>query len=117
MIGRGIVEDQSRELRPEPTGASDFVRLLDFKAKINALALKIVESNMASQLEERAFALLRGRIPRFYVPSLNERKQVLTWLGMSSKFVRSFDALQLDVEKFEDASGLADFSLIEIKVT
>ena len=53
---------------------------------------------MASQLEGRAFALLRGQIPRFYVPSLDERKQVLSWLGMSSKFVRSFDALQLDVD-------------------
>ena len=72
---------------------------------------------MASQLEERAFELLRGRISRFYVPSLDERKQVLNWLGMSSKFVRSFDALQLNVDKFEDATGLADFSLIEIKVT
>ena len=72
---------------------------------------------MASQLEERAFELLRGRISRFYVPSLDERKQVLKWLGMSSKFVRSFDALLLNVDKFEDASGLADFSLIEIKVT
>ena len=71
---------------------------------------------MASQLEERAFELLRGRISRFYVPNLAERKQVLNWLGMSSKFVRSFDALQLNVDKFEDASGLADFSLIEIKV-
>jgi len=71
---------------------------------------------MASQLEERAFELLRGRISKFYVPSLDERKQVLNWLGMSSKFVRSFDALQLNVDKFEDASGLADFSLIEIKV-
>lgn len=72
---------------------------------------------MASQLEERAFELLRGRISRFYVPNLAERKQVLNWLGMSSKFVRSFDALQLNVDKFEDASGLADYSLIEIKVT
>ena len=72
---------------------------------------------MASQLEERAFELLEGRISRFYVPSLQERKQVLNWLGMSSKFVRSFDALQLEVEKFEDVSGPADFSLIEIKVT
>ena len=71
---------------------------------------------MASQLEEGAFELLRGRISKFYVPSLDERKQVLNWLGMSSKFVRSFDALQLNVDKFEDASGLADFSLIEIKV-
>ena len=71
---------------------------------------------MASQLEERAFELLRGRISKFFVPSLDERKQVLNWLGMSSKFVRSFDALQLNVDKFEDASGLADFSLIEIKV-
>ena len=72
---------------------------------------------MASQLEERAFELLRGRISKFYVPSLDERKQVLNWLGMSSKSVRSFDALQLNVDKFEGASGLADFSLIEIKVT
>ena len=87
------------------------------KLRLTLQPLEIVESNMASQLEEQAFALLRSRIPRFYVPNLKERKQVLTWLGMSSKFVRSFDALQLNVEKFDDASGLADFSLIEIKVT
>ena len=79
--------------------------------------LELVENNMASKLEERAFALLRDRRPRFYVPSLKERKQIISWLGMSSKFVGSFDALQLNVEEFADASGLADFSLMEIKVT
>ena len=87
------------------------------RSRIDASSVKNSGGHVASKLEELAFVFLRERIPGFYVPSLKERKQVLTWLGMSSKFVRSFDALQLNVENFEDASGLADFSLIEIKVT
>ena len=72
---------------------------------------------MAIPLEEQAFDLLREKLNRFYVPNLAERKQVLSWLGISSKFVRSFDGLQLGVENFKDITGPLDFDLIEVKAT
>lgn len=67
--------------------------------------------------EEVGLALLLDKLPKFYVPDLNEKHQVLNWLGIDSKFIRAFDGLLLEVRDFQEISGSKDFSLIEVKVT
>jgi len=72
---------------------------------------------MPTPLEERGISVLVEHLPGFYVPNLIEKKQVLSWLGIDSKFVRSFDGLQMNVESFQEIRQPSDFSLLEMKVT
>ena len=67
--------------------------------------------------EEVGLALLSDKLPEFYVPGLDEKKQVLTWLGIDSKFIRSFDGLLLEVRDFQEISSSKDFSIVEVNVT
>ena len=65
---------------------------------------------MSTRLEEQAFELLGQQIDGFYGPDLAEKHQVLSWLGISRKFIRSFDALRLEVGQFKDISSPSDLS-------
>ena len=72
---------------------------------------------MPTVLEEKGGCILTRQLPGFYVPSLIEKKRVLSWLGIDRRFVRSFDGLRLKVPTYDRVDGPDDFSLIEMKVT
>lgn len=56
-------------------------------------------------------------MPGFYVPSLVEKKTLLKLMGISSRFISTFDAIRLNVSSFANVESTKDFDLIEIKNT
>ena len=76
-----------------------------------------LEAIIPNQLEEQAFGLLRDRLPGFYLPDRDEKRQVRSWLNISDHFRSAFDALLLKVEGFKQIQSPSDFTMVEIKVT
>ena len=68
--------------------------------------------------EKKGFTLLSSLMPKFYVPALEEKKGILTLLGVDEKrFIRAFDGLVLEVSDFESIKTATDFYLVETKTT
>jgi hypothetical protein len=51
------------------------------------------------------------------LPALEERRNLLKLIGVSSKFIRTFDAVKLRVPTIGKVKNGKDFELIEVKVT
>lgn len=71
------------------------------------------DKNKAKQLQGRE--LLEKDMPGFYVPTKDEKKKVLQILGISKRFIATFDALKLNVTSFAKVENAKDFDLLEIK--
>jgi hypothetical protein len=73
------------------------------------------KENASKQL--KGLALLREKMPGFYVPSLVEKKKLLKLMGISARFISTFDGIRLNVDSFAKVESTKDFDLIEIKNT
>jgi len=73
------------------------------------------KKNLATERGGLGFLLRQNKA--FHVPSLEEKRHVLSLLGQDLKYTRSFDVLRLKVSSFERIRGKNDFELIEVKVT
>jgi len=51
------------------------------------------------------------------IPTLEQKKRLLSLINISNLYSRSFDLVKLKVESFEKIQTKADFQLIEVKVT
>lgn len=71
------------------------------------------KKNKAKQL--KGLELLSKEMPGFYLPSREEKKRVLEILGISSRFINTFDALRLRTSSFSKVDNAKDFDLLEIK--
>ena len=69
------------------------------------------------ETEHEGLALLRKVDKAVYVPTKVEKLAVLKMMGVSEKFVRTFDALRLKVPAYSKIKNAKDFELIEVKVT
>ena len=69
--------------------------------------------NKAKQI--KGLELLKTKMPGFYVPTTDEKKKVLQILGISKRFIATFDAIRLNVESFSKVENAKDFDLLEIK--
>lgn len=73
------------------------------------------EQNLETEHEGVAF--IRSKEKSIYVPDKDQRLWLLDIMGVSKKFVRTFDAIKLKVSSFEKIRNARDFELIEVKVT
>jgi len=73
------------------------------------------KSNYAKQDVGRVF--LKGKLDGFYVPTLVEKKRLLEILGISKRFMQTFDAIRLKVADISKVKNARDFDLLEIKTT
>jgi len=71
------------------------------------------DRNKSKQL--KGLELLKAEMPGFYVPSLTEKKKVLQILGISKRFINTFDGIRMNVQSFKDVENAKDFDLLEIK--
>ncbi|MCU1284777.1 MAG: hypothetical protein JWO13_1127 [Acidobacteriales bacterium] len=69
--------------------------------------------NKAKQVQ--GLGLLKKVMPSFYVPSLPEKKRLLQILGISKRFINTFDGIRMNVSSFADVENAKDFDLLEIK--
>ncbi len=67
--------------------------------------------------EKRGFDQLAKTIPGFYVPSSEEKDNLLRILGISPRFKQTFDAIRLHVPAYSGIRSAKDFDLIEVKTT
>lgn len=67
--------------------------------------------------EEQAHRFLAEAMPGFYVPSLEQKRDLLAILGVSRRFTRAFDGIRVHKPSFADIRTAADFDLLEIKTT
>jgi hypothetical protein len=66
--------------------------------------------------ELQGLELLQAKLPGFYKPTLAEKKRVLQILGISKRFIATFDAIRLNnVDSFAQVENAKDFDLLEIK--
>ena len=71
--------------------------------------------NLLSETEGLAYL---KRIDRaFITPSLNQKKFLLSLIGLPKFSTRSFDLVKLKVNSFEEIEPKNDFLLVEVKVT
>src|SRR5947208_17139410 len=71
------------------------------------------DKNKSKQL--KGLELLKAKMPGFYVPTLAEKKKVLQILGISKRFINTFDGIRMNVPVFADVENAKDFDLLEIK--
>jgi hypothetical protein len=67
--------------------------------------------------QKRGFDLLRKKLKGFYVPTTEEKKKLLEILGISRRFLQTFDAIRLNVPTFAEVKNAKDFDLLELKNT
>jgi hypothetical protein len=75
------------------------------------------DHNANADRQKRGFDLLREQLPGFYVPTAVEKKRLLEILGISQRFLQTFDAIRLTVNSFADVRNAQDFDLLELKNT
>lgn len=71
------------------------------------------KANKGKQLQ--GFELLKREMPGFYVPSKDEKKKLLQIMGISKRFINTFDAIRLNVPSFAKVENATDFDLLEMK--
>lgn len=71
------------------------------------------KANKAKQLQ--GLQLLKKEMPGFYVPTKDEKKKLLQIMGISKRFINTFDAVRLNVLTFTMVENAKDFDLLEIK--
>jgi hypothetical protein len=69
------------------------------------------------ETEHDGLAFLKSKEKGIYEPDRDQRLWLLDIMGVSKKFVRTFDAIRLKVSSFDKIKNARDFELIEIKVT
>ena len=67
--------------------------------------------------EDAGLVYLAAHEKGIYVPTKDERQDILKLFGISKKFGQTFDCVRLRVKKFKDVKSTADLELIEVKVT
>lgn len=68
--------------------------------------------------EKEGIQILKEKIPEFYVPNKEERKQIYEVLDIDyRKYSRSVDGLILHVPSISDVKSQYDVTLVEIKTT
>lgn len=67
--------------------------------------------------EKSGLKILMADDPRLFVPTLEEKKLLLSHLNYPTIYTRSFDLVRLNVETMEMVKSKNDFVLIEVKVT
>jgi hypothetical protein len=67
--------------------------------------------------QERGAALLAEQMQGFYLPSKTDKKRLLEILGISDRFLQTFDAVRLNVSSVDEVRNAQDFDLLEIKTT
>ena len=72
-------------------------------------------SNLDS--EYKGLNLLLEEDSRLIIPSLTQKKTLLSILDYPNIYTRSFDLVRLNVDSFESVKSRKDFVLIEVKVT
>jgi len=77
----------------------------------------MVDHTKNRETERFALEHLSRALPGFYRPSIDEKKQLLGILGVSSRFAKAFDCIQMRVAAFDDIRNAKDFDLIEAKGT
>ena len=73
------------------------------------------EQNLETETDGLAFIVQHEK--GIFVPDKDQRLWLLDIMGVSKKFVRTFDAIRLKVASFEKIKNARDFELIEVKVT
>ena len=73
------------------------------------------EQNLETEQDGVAFLVEHEK--GIFVPDKDQRLWLLDIMGVSKKFVRTFDAIRLKVASFEKIKNARDFELIEVKVT
>lgn len=73
------------------------------------------EKNLDTEQDGLAFIVAKEK--GIYVPDKDQRLWLLDIMGVSKKFVRTFDAIRLKVASFDKIKNARDFELIEVKVT
>ena len=77
----------------------------------------MVDHKSNLQTEKDAHGFLTGAMPGFYVPTLDEKRAMLSILGVSARFTRAFDGIRMHKPTFAEISTAADFDLLETKTT
>lgn len=68
--------------------------------------------------ENEGLALITGLDKTVVVPTKGQKAHLLQLMGVSSRFIRTFDAIRLKgVKSFQDIRNATHFELIEVKVT
>lgn len=73
------------------------------------------KANKTKQLQ--GLELLKREMPGFYVPDKDEKKKLLQIMGISSRFISTFDAIRLHVKSFAQVETAKDFDMLELKNT
>jgi len=77
----------------------------------------MVDHEKNRKTEKDSLQYLAEAMPGFYVPTIDEKKQLLSLLGVSHRFTKAFNGILMHVSKFSAVSKAADFDLIETKTT
>jgi hypothetical protein len=72
-------------------------------------------SNLES--EDIGLNMLLEEDSRLIIPTLEEKKSLLSILSYPNIYTRSFDLVRLNVDSFKSVKSRNDFVLIEVKVT
>lgn len=72
-------------------------------------------SNLNS--ENKGLNMLLKEDSRLIIPTLEEKKSLLSILDYPKIYTRSFDLVRLNVDSIESVHSRSDFVLIEVKVT
>lgn len=73
------------------------------------------QSNLES--EDSGINMLLEEDSRLRIPTLAQKKSLLSILDFPNIYTRSFDLVRLNVDSFESVKSRKDFVLIEVKVT
>jgi hypothetical protein len=73
------------------------------------------QSNLES--EDSGINMLLEEDSRLRIPTLAQKKSLLSILDFPNIFTRSFDLVRLNVDSFDSVKSRKDFVLIEVKVT
>ena len=73
------------------------------------------KSNLES--ENKGLNMLLDEDAQLVIPTLEEKKFLLSILDYPNIYTRSFDLVRLNVDSFESVKSRNDFVLIEVKVT
>lgn len=67
--------------------------------------------------QDSALIYLKEVLPGFYIPTGDEKLEILSLLGISRGFKQTFDAIRLKVSSFNGVKSAKDFDLLEVKAT
>lgn len=77
----------------------------------------MVDHKKNRKTEKDSLQYLAGVMQGFYVPTIDEKKQLLSLLGVSHRFTKAFDGIRMHVANVAAITKAADFDLIETKTT